>query len=94
MDPNALAGMVFTLIMAAMIGGMVLLYPLSRRLASQMDAKAQRDRAAADPQLLAEVQRLADRVESLEGELSRVRERQEFTESLVARREGSIGPGR
>ena len=91
MDPNALAGMVFTLLLATLVGGFILLLPLARRAAHLLDAKVQRDK---DPPAVPgpDVRMLAERVELLESELTRLRERQDFTEGLVARREPDALP--
>jgi hypothetical protein len=81
-DPNAVAGMVFTLILATLVGGFILLYPLARRAAHLLDSKVQGDR---EPQAVSgpDVRMLTERVEVLESELSRLRERQDFTEGLT-----------
>jgi hypothetical protein len=80
MDPNALAGMVFTLLLAAMVGGFILLAPLSRRLGLLLDMKAneKNQRIAGG-----EVRQLAQRVQLLEEEVRLIGERQSFTEALL-----------
>lgn len=83
MDPNALAGMAFTLILALLIGGFVLLYPLSRKLGQLLE-----QRMGVKPQLDEEARlELADlrqMVEGMQADLRRLYERQEFVERLLA----------
>lgn len=38
-DPNAILGVAFTLLLVLLIGGMILLYPLTRQLAKLIDTK-------------------------------------------------------
>lgn len=84
MDSNALAGMVFTLVFTGLIGGFILLYPLSKRLGALMESKLKSQSEGA-PQ--ADVRKLAEAVRSLEREVHSLRERQEFTDSLLAPRD-------
>jgi hypothetical protein len=86
MDPNALAGMAFTLVFTALIGGFILLYPLTKRLGALMESKMQAEKDARTP-AQAEVRKLAESVRSLEEELRMMKERQEFTENLLTTRE-------
>lgn len=83
MDPNAVAGMVFTLILALFIGGFVLLFPLSRKLGQLLE-----QRIGTKPQLddesraqLADLHRM---IEGMQADLAGMRERQEFFERLIA----------
>jgi outer membrane murein-binding lipoprotein Lpp len=80
MDPNALAGMVFTLILAAMVGGFILLAPLSKRLGVLLEQKANEksQRLAAS-----EVRQLSERIQLLEHEVRLIAERQNFTDELL-----------
>lgn len=87
MDPMALAGMLFVLIMIAMIGGVVLLLPISRRLGKYLEQRLDGGRGAkADTAQLGEVKEL---ILSLQAQIDRVAERQEFTERLLAERADS-----
>lgn len=86
MDPNAMAGMIFTLILTALIGGFILLYPLTRRLGELLEVKMQADKGRAVP-AQSEIRELIESVRSLETELRTMKERQEFTENLLATRE-------
>jgi hypothetical protein len=82
MDPNALAGMVFTLLLAAMVGGFILLAPLSRRLGLLLEQKVNEksQRMAAS-----EVRQFMQRVELLEQEVRLIAERQSFTDELLGK---------
>jgi outer membrane murein-binding lipoprotein Lpp len=82
MDPNALAGMVFTLLLAAMVGGFILLAPLSKRLGLLLEQKVNEksQRLAAG-----EVRQLMQRVELLEQEVRSIAERQSFTDELLGK---------
>lgn len=86
MDPNALAGMVFTLVLASLIGGFILLLPLSRRLGLLLEEKARQQKGGLG--LTAQdVQALKDRLEALESDVRVAGERQQFIEELLVRRE-------
>jgi hypothetical protein len=85
MDPMALAGMIFTLIVLMLIGGFVLLFPLSRRMGLLMEQRLA-DRAARSGGD-AELAQLREGLRAVQDELLRLSERQEFTESLVAERD-------
>jgi predicted PurR-regulated permease PerM len=82
MDPNAIAGMIFTLIALVLIGGFILLVPLSRQLAQLMQQRLERGETADQD---ARIASLARAVESLSEEVGRLAERQEFTERLLER---------
>ena len=82
MDPNALAGMAFTLILTVLVGGFILLFPLSRRLGQLLESKIQnKDGTALSSGEMEELQRT---LQSLEGELRRVKDKQEFLEKLLS----------
>lgn len=86
MDPNALLGMGFTLVLTILIGGFILLYPLSRRLGELLESKIASEKT--DPGALrAELRRLAESVDTLEADLHALRERQEFTERVLSGRD-------
>ena len=82
MDPNALAGMAFTLILAILVGGFILLFPLSRRLGQLVESKLQNKNGPALSS--GEIEELQRTLQSLEGELRSVKERQEFIEKLLS----------
>ena len=86
MDSNAVAGMVFTLILTGLIGGFILLYPLSKRLGALLESRLEEQKGGAKS-LPAEIRRLGESVHALESELRTLKERQEFTENLLTTRE-------
>jgi len=91
MDPNAIAGMAFTLILAAMVGGFVLLFPVSRRLGKFLENKLE-DKKGTPALPPAEFKALQETVKSLESQLHRVGERQEFLEKLLSSKQSAALP--
>ena len=94
-----LAGMLFALILVAMIGGFILLLPISRRLGALLEQKLA-GKLDADDRSLGELRRLEATVRALQEEVERVGERQAFTESLLSERDplllrdrAGTGPG-
>jgi hypothetical protein len=93
-DPNALAGMVFTLVLASLVGGFILLLPLSRRLGLLLEEKARQQQGGLSLHTH-DVQALRERLEALESDVRVAAERQQFIEELLVRREpGQIGSPR
>lgn len=85
MDPTALAGMLFVLLLAAMLGGFVLLFPISRRLGLLLEQRmAERKGPAGIP--AEELRELRGAVQALQAQLEELAARQEFTESLLSER--------
>jgi hypothetical protein len=82
--------MLFTLLLIAMIGGFVLLLPISRRfgaiLEQRLNGRSAPDGTAAD------VRQLEAAVHALQMELEQLSERQAFTESLLSQREPPLLP--
>ena len=77
MDPNAIAGMIFTLLLAGLVGGFILLYPVSRRLGLLLEEKLHPKRPP--PGVSADaLEALQQSVHALEGEVKRLTERQDF----------------
>lgn len=84
-EPMAIAGMLFVLIGAAMVAGFVLLLPISGRLGKYLEQRLEANRVGnglQEPQLR-EIRELKEMVLSLQGEVERIAERQEFTEKLL-----------
>ncbi|CAN5296253.1 hypothetical protein BH23GEM4_BH23GEM4_23610 [soil metagenome] len=79
LEPVALAGMIFSLLVILLIGGFILLYPLSRRLGALLEQRL----SASPPPANREVAQLSDAVRALQAEVQRIGERQAFTESLL-----------
>lgn len=83
MDPNALGGMLFTLLFTLIIVGAILTFPIARRLGAALELwvndKRQGSLQSADARALRDtVNTLAERMERLE-------DRQLFLEELVER---------
>ena len=85
MDPMAIAGMIFTLVLTVIIGGFILLFPLAKRLGLLIESKIQ-DKDAARQELASENQ-LKEMIQGLETQIRALVERQEFTEKLLSHRE-------
>lgn len=85
MDQNAIAGMIFTLLLALLAGGFILLYPLSRRLGLLLEARV-RDRSATPGAADEELLQLRESIAQLSTDLQRVTDRQEFMEKLLSQR--------
>ena len=79
-DGTALAGMVFSLLCLVVIGGIILMYPLTRRLGQLMEQRLEERRGVEGGD---EVRALAEAVRALEGEVARLGERQTFVEGLL-----------
>lgn len=80
LEPVALAGMIFSLLVILLIGGFILLYPLSRRLGALLEQRLTAKPSAGDGRELAQ---LRDALRALQAEVHRIGERQAFTESLL-----------
>jgi hypothetical protein len=89
MDPDALAGMVFTLILIGMIGGFILLVPVSRRLGQLLEFWLQEKQGVPSRDELAQLRKS---IGALEEELSSLSERQQFTERLLESRHTTALP--
>lgn len=83
MDPVVAAGMIFSLIVLMLIGGFILLYPITRQLGAYLERRMLADD---DPRRLEEhLHTLMREVEGLRDEVGRIAEKQEFTERLLER---------
>lgn len=84
MDPLIAASMIFTLILVLLIGGFVVLFPLTRRLGNALEVYLDQKRGQLpDPE---DVERLRTAVHRLRREVRQLSEKQEFVERLL--REG------
>jgi hypothetical protein len=86
MDPDALLGMAFTLILAVLVGGFILLFPIARRLGALLESRIEAQKRPL-PQSTEDVRALTEAVHALQAEVRLLTERQEFTEQLLTRRE-------
>ena len=82
MDPNAIAGMIFALILVALVGGGILLYPLSRRLGQLLESRIENELQPSE----SELRELRELVASLAGQVERLSDRQAFTEQVLESR--------
>lgn len=89
-DPMAIVAMIFTLIALAMIGGFILLVPLSRQLSTLLHQRLQHGEPPPSDE---RVDALAQAVELLSAEVERLAERQDFTERLLEKPHEGAGPG-
>lgn len=92
MDPLIAASMVFTLILVVLIGGFIVLFPLTRRLGRALEVYL--DQKREDAPDAREIERIRAAVGSLQREVRRLSEKQEFVERLLRQREGKeLEPG-
>lgn len=82
MNPEMIAGMLFIIVLVAMMGGFVLLIPISRQLARFLEYRMTQ-KGRVDDQERTEM--LLRAVESLRDDVQRLAERQDFTEKLLER---------
>ena len=82
MEPMALVGMVFSLIVLAMIGGFVLLVPISRRLGAVLELWLD-ERGKANQIGPAVFGRIREEVATLRDEMEALTSRQDFVENLL-----------
>lgn len=90
MDPEVIAGMLFTLIILAMIGGFILLLPITRRLGAILEQRLN-SRATTDI-APAEARQLEATIQALRADLEQLSERQAFTEALLSERQPRLLP--
>ena len=91
MDWEVVAPMFVAVVFIVTSGTVILLRPLSKRLGNLLEVMATERR---NPPLASEeVSRLRDTIETLEGRLTLMEERQEFTDQLLRSAEaGLLGP--
>lgn len=87
MDMDIIAPMVVAIVLIVSVTGTVVLRPLSRHLASLLEAMA-RERGSENPRIAEQLGQLRELMQTQTERLSLMEERLEFTESLV-RRQGS-----
>ena len=92
MNPEAMAGMIFTLIVIAMVLGFILLFPVTKRLGLLLEQKLAEKPARIQPDSSNEVMRTREQVQALESEVRMLAERQQFVEELVSQRETKALP--
>ncbi len=77
------AGMIFSLLVVLIIAGSILLFPLTRRLGTLLEMRIQDRREGEGALSSGEVAELRELMQSLQAEVERVAERQQFTERLL-----------
>jgi cell division protein FtsB len=85
MDPMAVAGMIFTLVLTVLVGGFIVLFPVTRRLGLLLESKLQEKKDPMHAEL-AELRQMKELMHSMEAQIRLLAERQEFTEQLITRR--------
>jgi hypothetical protein len=81
-DIIPLAGMLLALLIVLIIGGFILLFPLSRRLGQLMELRLN-ERSGTELPASDEIAEIRDLVEGLRSEVASLAERQAFTERLL-----------
>ena len=82
MDIIPIAGMLFSLLMVLVIGGLILLFPISRRLGKFLEIRID-ERMEWDTLPKEAFNELVDIVEELQTEVNRLSDRQQFVERLL-----------
>jgi TolA-binding protein len=81
MAPVVLAGMLFTIVILAMLGGFILLLPITRRVGAILEQRL--NEKSVQGSSAAQVQQLQAMVRQLQAEVEQLAERQDFTEALL-----------
>jgi hypothetical protein len=89
-DPELIPLMIFTVIVLAMIGGFVVLLPVTRRLGQFLEYRMSEASRVRESE---ERERILRAVESLRDDVARLAERQDFTERLLERPQSGEKPG-
>lgn len=97
MDPYALAGMIFSVVMVLIIGSFIVTFPLLRRLGGLLEESIRERRDARldkrqVAQLSGQISEMKAAFETIERQLELVAERQEFVENLLSHRERTSLP--
>jgi hypothetical protein len=90
MDVELLIVTTFLLLFVLIIGGTILLFPLSRKLGHLIEARIAEKSAVGSPSK-DELRQLAARLSGIESQLESLAERQEFLDKLVAERRTPAG---
>jgi len=94
MNPNDIAPMVISVTLFVVTGAVILLFPLSRRLGSLLEAMTQQKRELPKG---AEMDQVLRTLQSIDDRLTLLEERQSFAEAILAsgerRQVGSGEPG-
>ncbi|GMV05619.1 MAG: hypothetical protein AMXMBFR53_18960 [Gemmatimonadota bacterium] len=80
MDPAMIAVMIFFIVVLAMTGGFILLFPITRRLGQFLEYRMSERGRLQDKE---EMERLRAAVLALRDDVAQLAERQDFTERLL-----------
>lgn len=88
MNPNDVAPMVMGVVFFVMVGLVLLLRPIAKKLGNLLEvvAEEKRHRLTAQPMAAQDAGRIANILESVDRRLSQLEERQEFTDKLLVER--------
>ena len=86
MDPELIPMMIFTIIVLGMVGGFVVLLPITRTLGRYLEHRMSEKGRIEDQERMDILLRA---VESLRDDVARLAERQDFTERLLERPKGA-----
>jgi|GEM_PF-1331215 len=79
-----IAGMIFSLLLALIIGGFILMYPLTRRLGQLIELRLEERRTGRDDAAIAAtLEQLLVALEGIQRDVAVLQERQEFTDRLL-----------
>lgn len=92
MDEVIALSMIFSLIMVTLIGGFILMFPITRRLGAYLERRIEEGTGGkVDREALEQIHRA---LHELRGQVEELRNRQEFVERLVeGRSQESLGTG-
>lgn len=89
MDPWIVPTMIFTVVVLAMLGGYIVLFPLTRRLGRFLEYRmSEASRIREDE----ERERMLRAIEALRDDVARLAERQDFAERLLDRPGSAADP--
>ena len=91
MDPEVIPMMIFTIIVLAMVGGFIALFPITRTLGRYLEYRMTQKGRVEDQERM---DLLLRAVESLRDDVTRLAERQDFTERLLERPRNEKGERR
>ncbi len=85
MDPIIVPSMIFTFVMVLLIGGFILLFPITRRLGEAVEVWLLEHKKGGGSR--SDLQALRGRLEELADRIEQIEDRQAFTEQLVEGRD-------
>jgi hypothetical protein len=90
MSPDAIAGMIFTIVVLAMVGGFILVLPITRRLGAFLEYRMSERTKAFENE---DRERFLRAIEALRDDVARLAERQDWMERLLQNPEKEKKPG-